>query len=86
MSDGSYFVWDIKDYVEYIVKNDEKLVTIPPIHVYINRINNRYVFKIKDEDNTENDWNNEIIWQHKKINSFSPVSTKIWSIIHFYAQ
>ena len=23
--------------------------TIPPIHVYINRINNRLLFKIKDE-------------------------------------
>ena len=26
----------------------ETLTKIPPIHVYINRINNRLVFKIKD--------------------------------------
>ena len=26
----------------------ETLITIPPIYVYINRINNRLVFKIKD--------------------------------------
>ena len=28
---------------------NEILTTIPAIHVYINRINNRLVFKIKDE-------------------------------------
>ena len=31
-----------------VIKNHEILTTIPPIHVYINRINNRLVFKIKD--------------------------------------
>ena len=34
--------------MEYIIKKHETLTTIPPIHVYINRINNRLVFKIKD--------------------------------------
>ena len=29
-------------------KKHETLTTIPPIHVYINRINNRLVFKRKD--------------------------------------
>ena len=29
-------------------KNHETLVTIPPIHVYTNRVNNKLVFKIKD--------------------------------------
>ena len=30
------------------IKKHEKWTTITPIHVYINRINNRLVFKIKD--------------------------------------
>ena len=34
--------------IEYIIKKHETLTTVPPIHVYINRINNRLVFKIKD--------------------------------------
>ena len=37
-----------KDYIEYITKKHETLKKIFPIHVYINRINSRLVFKIKD--------------------------------------
>ena len=48
LADGSYSVTDSKDYIEYIIKKHETLITIPPIHVYINRINNRLVFKIID--------------------------------------
>ena len=48
LADGSYSVTDIKDYIEYIIKKHETLITIPPIHVYINTINNRLVFKVKD--------------------------------------
>ena len=48
LPDGSYSVSKIQVYIEYIVKKNETLTTIPPIHVYINRINNRLVFKIKD--------------------------------------
>ena len=39
---------DIQDYIEFIIKKHKTLTTIPPIHVYINRINKRLVFKIKD--------------------------------------
>ena len=39
---------DIPDYIEYINKKHETLTKIPLIHVYINIINNRLVFKIKD--------------------------------------
>ena len=35
------------------MKENETLTTIPPIHVYINIINNRSVFKIKDGYRTE---------------------------------
>ena len=39
---------DIQDYIEYIIKKLETLPTIPPIHIYINMINDRLMFKIKD--------------------------------------
>ena len=45
LPDGSYFVLDIQD---YIIKEYETIPNNPPIHIYINRINNRLVFKIKD--------------------------------------
>ena len=48
LPDGSYFVSDIQDYIEYIIKKYETLTAIPPIHVYIKRLNNRLVFKKKD--------------------------------------
>ena len=48
LPDGFYSVSDIQDYIEYIIKKHETLTAIPPIHVYINKINNRLVFKIKD--------------------------------------
>ena len=48
LPDGSYSVSDIQVYIKYIIKKQETLTTIPAIHVYINRINNRLVFKIKD--------------------------------------
>ena len=48
LPDDSYSASDIQDYNEYIIKKHEILITIPPIHVYLNRINNRLVFKIKD--------------------------------------
>ena len=40
---------DIQDCIEYVIEKHETLTTIPPIHVHINRINNRLVFKIKDD-------------------------------------
>ena len=43
--DGSYFVLDIQDYT---IKEYETIPNNPPIHIYINRISNRLVFKIKD--------------------------------------
>ena len=39
---------DIQDYIEYIIKKHKTLTAIPSIHVNINKINNRLVFKIKD--------------------------------------
>ena len=53
LPDGSYSVSDIQDYIIYIIKKHETLRIIPPIHVYINRINNKLGFKIKDGHNLE---------------------------------
>ena len=39
---------DIHNYNGYIIRNLEKLPTNPPIHIYINKINNRLLFKTKD--------------------------------------
>ena len=47
LPNGSYSVSDIQDYIKYIIKM-HKTTTVPPIHIYINRINNRLVSKIKD--------------------------------------
>ena len=49
LPDGLYSVSDIQDYIEHIIEKHETLTTNPPIHVYINRINYRLVFRIKDE-------------------------------------
>ena len=38
----------IQDYIKYIIQKHEPLTTIPLIHIYINRINNRLLFKIKN--------------------------------------
>ena len=48
LPDGSYSVSDIQDCIEYIIKKIETLTKIPPIHIYINRINNRLIFIIND--------------------------------------
>ena len=41
LPNGSCSVSDIQNYIEYIIKKHETLTTIPAIHVYINRVNNR---------------------------------------------
>ena len=47
LPNDSYSVSYIQDYVEYIIKKQKALTTVPLIYVYINIINNRLVFKIK---------------------------------------
>ena len=46
--DGSYSVSDVQDYIECIIKKHKASPTNPLIHIYINRINDRLVLKIKD--------------------------------------
>ena len=47
LPDGSYSVWDVQDYIKYIIKKHEILPINPPIHIYISSINNRFMLKIK---------------------------------------
>ena len=47
--EGSYSVSDIQDYIAYITEKHEILSTNPYIQIYINRINNRVIFKIKND-------------------------------------
>ena len=41
LPDGRYSVSHIQNYIEFIIKKHEPLTTIPPICVYVSRINNR---------------------------------------------
>ena len=54
LRDGLYSVSDIQYYIKYIMNNNvEALSTNSPIHIYINRINNRLVFKKQDDHKLE---------------------------------
>ena len=47
LPDGFYSIDDIQDYFEFIIKKHETLTENPPIQIYVNKIKNRIVFKIK---------------------------------------
>ena len=48
LPDGSYSVSDIQDYFEYIWKKHGKNTNKPSIQIYVNKIQNRITFKIKN--------------------------------------
>ena len=47
LPDGSYSISNIQDYFEYILKNYSESVENSSIRIYVNRIENRIMFKIK---------------------------------------
>ena len=47
LPDGSYSVLDIQDYFGYILKKHEKVTENPSIRIYIDKIENRIISKIK---------------------------------------
>ena len=53
LPDGSFFVADIQDFFEFIIKRHETLTENPSIQIYPNKIINRIVFKIKTGYNLE---------------------------------
>ena len=48
LPDASYSVSDIRDYFEYILKKHSESVDNPSIRIYVNKIENRITFKIKN--------------------------------------
>ena len=47
LPDGSCSIEEIQDYFEFNIKKHEIVTENPPIQIYINKIKNRIVFKIK---------------------------------------
>ena len=47
LPNGSYSIADIQNYFEYIIKKHETIVDNPPALIYVNKIKNRIIFKIK---------------------------------------
>ena len=46
--DGSYSISDIQDYFEYILKKHGEDIDKPSVQIYVNKIENRVTFKIKN--------------------------------------
>ena len=49
----SYFISDIQNYFEYIIKQHETVISNPSIMIYVNKIETRITFKIKTENYPE---------------------------------
>ena len=47
LPDGSYSVSDIQDYFKYILKKHGENTNKPSVQIYVNKIENRIIFKIK---------------------------------------
>ena len=47
LPDESYSISDIQSYFEYIIKKHETIADTSPILIYVNKIKNRIIFKIK---------------------------------------
>ena len=47
LPDGSYSIAKIQNYFEFIIKKHETLTENPPVQIYVNKMKNRIVFKIK---------------------------------------
>ena len=53
LPDGSYSIADIQNYFEFIIKKHETLTENPANQIYLNKIKNRIIFKIKSGYNLE---------------------------------
>ena len=49
MPDGSCYVGDIQNYFEYILKKHETIADNLHVQIYVNKIKNRIVFKLKTD-------------------------------------
>ena len=48
MLDGLYSILNIQDYFEYVLKKHGENIDNPPVQIYVNKTENKYIFKIKD--------------------------------------
>ena len=48
LPDGSYSISDIQDYFKHILKKHGENTDKPSIQIYVNKIENRITFKIKN--------------------------------------
>ena len=48
LPDGSYSISDIQDYFEYILKKHGENIDNPSVKIYVNKIENRITFRIKN--------------------------------------
>ena len=48
LPDGSYSISDIQDYFENIIKKHSENIDNPSIRIYVNKIENRIILKIKN--------------------------------------
>ena len=48
LPDGSYSISDIQDYFEYILKKHGEDIDKPSVQIYVNKVENRVTFKIKN--------------------------------------
>ena len=53
LPDGSYSISDIQDYFQYILKKHGENTDKPSIQIYVNKIENRITFKIKNSYSLE---------------------------------
>ena len=56
LPDGSYSISDSQDYFEYILKKYSESVDNPSIRIYLNKTENRIMFKIKSGYYLEGIW------------------------------
>ena len=49
LTDGSCSISDIQDYFEFIIKKHKTSTENPPVQIYVSKIKNRIVFKIKTD-------------------------------------
>ena len=47
LPDGSYSIYDIQDYFEYIIAKHKTIANNSPVQFYVDKIKNRIVFKTK---------------------------------------
>ena len=53
LPDGLYSVSDIQDYFEYILEKHGEDIDEPSVQIYVNKFENRIIFKIKIEYSLE---------------------------------